>query len=122
MYYVYILRCRGGTLYTGVTPDLARRMAAHCAGSGAKYTRSHPPEELAALWRTDEKGDALSMEWAVKKRLTRAEKLALIAQPARLAEVPGVAAERYEYVPGVTLAGLMTERNTDCRAAEGGSH
>jgi len=119
MYYVYILRCRGGTLYTGVTPDLQRRMAAHAAGTGAKYTRSHPPEELCALWRTAEKGHALSLEWAVKKRLTRAQKLALIAQPERLGEVPGIAAERYEYVANVTLAGLMTDR-TDCRAGEGG--
>ena len=110
MYYIYILRCRGGALYTGVTPDLKRRMAAHAAGTGAKYTRARPPEEIAALWRTAEKGDALSLEWAVKNRLTRAGKLALIAEPARLTEVPGVAAERYEYTAHVTLADCLEGR------------
>ena len=38
-YYVYMLRCRGGSLYTGMTNDVARRMAMHCSGRGAKYTR-----------------------------------------------------------------------------------
>ena len=42
-YYVYILRCRGGSLYTGITNDVEHRMAAHLSGRGAKYTRSHPP-------------------------------------------------------------------------------
>ena len=42
-YYVYMLRCRGGSLYTGMTNDVARRMAMHCSGRGAKYTRG--------LWR-----------------------------------------------------------------------
>ena len=61
MNYTYILRCRDGTLYTGWTNDLDRRLAAHNAGSGAKYTRSRRPVEVRI------------------KRLTRAEKLALIA-------------------------------------------
>ena len=104
LYYIYILRCRDGTLYTGVTPDLPRRMAAHIAGTGAKYTRSHPPEELEAVWAAGEKGDALSLEYAIKKRLDRGQKLALIAAPERLEELTGLAAARYEPVPGVTLA------------------
>lgn len=54
-YYVYMLRCRGGSLYTGMTNDVARRMAMHCSGRGAKYTRAHPPEALAALWRCGDK-------------------------------------------------------------------
>ena len=110
MYYVYILRCRDGTLYTGITPDLGRRMAAHVAGTGAKYTRSHPPEEIAAVWRTEEKTDALRLEWAVKKRLTRAQKLSLIADPGRLRELlPGLETEQFAYVPGVTLESLRGE-------------
>ena len=110
MYYVYILRCRDGTLYTGITPDLGRRMAAHVAGTGAKYTRSHPPEEIAAVWRTEEKTDALRLEWAVKKRLTRAQKLSLIADPGRLGELlPGLETERFEHIPGVTLESLRGE-------------
>lgn len=106
MYYVYILRCRDGTLYTGMTPDLPRRMAAHRAGTGAKYTRSHPPEELAAVWATEEKTDAMRLEYAVKKRLTRAEKLALIAAPERLGELLDTA-ERFTHVPGVTLENCL---------------
>ena len=111
MYYVYVLRCRGGTLYTGFTPDLSRRMAAHCAGTGAKYTRSHPPEEIEAVWRTEEKTDALRLEYAIKKRLTRAEKLRLIAAPQRLGELTGLEPERFQHLPGVTLAncGGMTD-------------
>ncbi len=46
MNYVYILRCADGTLYTGWTTDLNRRLAAHNAGSGAKYTRSRRPVAL----------------------------------------------------------------------------
>jgi putative endonuclease len=109
MYYVYILRCRDGTLYTGITPDLGRRMAAHVVGTGAKYTRSHPPEEIEALWRTAEKNDALRLEWAVKKRLTRAQKLSLIAAPQRLEELTGLETERFEHIPGVTLESLRGE-------------
>lgn len=77
MYYVYILRCRDGTLYTGITDDLARRLAAHNSGRGAKYTRGRGPVELA-YWETcPDKSAALRREYAVK-RLTRQEKLALI--------------------------------------------
>ena len=107
MYYVYMLRCRDGTLYTGITPDLARRMAAHRAGTGAKYTRSHPPEEIAAVWVTEEKTDAMRLEYAVKKHLTRAEKLALASAPRRLGELlPALEPERFRHLPGVTLAAL----------------
>ena len=43
-WWVYMLRCRDGSLYTGVTTDVERRFAQHRAGTGAKYTRTHPPE------------------------------------------------------------------------------
>ena len=46
MWYVYVLRCGDGTLYTGTTDDVARRLAAHRAGKGAKYTRGRGPLEL----------------------------------------------------------------------------
>ena len=45
-WWVYMLRCRDGSLYTGVTTDVERRFAQHRAGTGAKYTRSHPPEAI----------------------------------------------------------------------------
>lgn len=77
-YFVYILRCADGTLYTGVATDVARRVAAHNSGRGAKYTRARLP--VAAVYSEAAAGRsaALKREAAIK-RLTRAEKLALIA-------------------------------------------
>ena len=80
MYFVYMVQCTDGTYYTGITPDVCHRMQAHCAGKGAKYTRSHPIASLCALWRTEEKTAAARLEYAIKKRLCREEKKMLIAQ------------------------------------------
>ena len=111
MYYVYVLRCRGDTLYTGITPDVCRRMRAHCGGSGAKYTRSHPPQALACLWRAADKVSAARLEYAVKKRLDRRDKLALIADPARLGTLlPALSALDFTHIPGVTLADCLEGR------------
>ena len=77
MYWVYILRCRDGTLYTGITDDLDRRIQAHNAGVGAKYTRGRGPVELVYREAQPDKSSALRREYAVK-RLTRQEKLRLI--------------------------------------------
>ena len=77
MYWVYILRCRDGTLYTGITDDLDRRLRAHNAGTGAKYTRGRGPVELVYREEQPDRSAALRREWAIK-RLTRHEKLALI--------------------------------------------
>lgn len=74
---VYILRCGDGTLYTGCTNDLPRRLAAHQSGKGAKYTRSRPPVALAYQEAAEDKSAALRRERAIKA-LTRQEKLALI--------------------------------------------
>ena len=78
MNYTYILRCGDGSLYTGWTNDLARRLAAHRAGRGGKYTRSHLPVELVYWESFGSKGEAMARERAVKG-LSRGEKLALIA-------------------------------------------
>ncbi len=74
---VYILRCGDGTLYTGVTNDLPRRLKAHQTGRGARYTRSRPPVALAYREEVPDKSAALRREIAIK-RLSRREKLALI--------------------------------------------
>lgn len=76
-YWVYILRCADGTLYTGCTNDLSRRLAAHNAGKGAKYTRSRRPVELVYREEVPDKSAALRREAAIKG-LRRIEKLALI--------------------------------------------
>ncbi|WP_299447370.1 GIY-YIG nuclease family protein [uncultured Phascolarctobacterium sp.] len=76
--YVYMLRCKDGSLYTGWTNDLQHRLAAHNAGKGAKYTRGRGPLYLVYTEELSDKETALKREAAIKK-LTRAEKLALCA-------------------------------------------
>ena len=76
--YIYILRCADGTLYTGWTNDLEKRLAAHQSGKGCKYTRARLPVELVYSERFDTKQAAMRREWEIKQ-LTREEKLALIA-------------------------------------------
>lgn len=74
---VYMLRCADGSLYTGCTNDLARRVAAHAAGKGARYTRSRRPVVLVWSARVKDRGAALRREYRLKQ-LTRKEKLALV--------------------------------------------
>ena len=77
-YLVYILLCGDGTLYTGCTNDLDRRLRAHQAGRGAKYTRSRLPVELVYREAVPDRSAALRREAAIK-RMDRLAKLALIA-------------------------------------------
>ena len=77
MYFVYLLHCSDGTLYTGCTNDLDRRLAAHNAGKGAKYTRSRRPVTLVYWEQAADRSAALRREWAIK-HLTRQQKLELI--------------------------------------------
>jgi putative endonuclease len=74
---VYLLRCGDGTLYAGATNDLAARVERHGTGQGARYTRSRLPVELVFAVRVRDRSAALRREAAVKK-LSRAEKLALV--------------------------------------------
>ncbi len=77
MNYVYMLRCRDGSLYTGWTNDLEKRLKAHNSGSASKYTRTRLPAELVYFEEWESKEAAMSREWHIK-RLTREEKLKLI--------------------------------------------
>lgn len=74
----YILRCSDGTLYTGWTNDIEKRLRAHNEGQGAKYTRGRTPVELVYLEEFDTKQEAMKRETAIKK-LTKKDKLHLIA-------------------------------------------
>ncbi len=75
--FVYILECKDGSLYTGWTNDLEKRVAAHNEGRGAKYTKGRGPVVLR-YWETfATKEEAMSREYHIK-RLSRAEKMALI--------------------------------------------
>ena len=78
-WYVYVLCCGDGSLYTGYTDNIPRRLAVHQSGKGAKYTRSRLPVELAYWEELPDKSAALRREAAIKQ-LTRKEKLGLIAE------------------------------------------
>ncbi|MEY8436691.1 GIY-YIG nuclease family protein [Atopobiaceae bacterium 24-176] len=75
-YSVYMVRCCDGSLYTGYTVDVPRRVAAHNAGSGARYTKSRRPVTLAACAAFPSRHEAMRAE-ALIKGLSRAEKLSL---------------------------------------------
>ncbi|MGA7593830.1 MAG: GIY-YIG nuclease family protein [Gallionella sp.] len=77
----YILSCADGTLYTGITNDLGKRLAAHDAGTAARYTRGRGPVRLAFAEACADKSAALKREMDIK-RLPRTGKLALIASAA----------------------------------------
>ena len=76
-WYVYILRCTDGTLYTGSTDDVTRRVAVHNSGKGAKYTRGRTPVEVVYTEECESYSAALKREYAIKQ-LSRQEKLNLI--------------------------------------------
>lgn len=76
-WFVYILNCADGTLYTGITNDLDRRIKAHNAGTASKYTRVRRPVSIVYSEEVETKGDALRRELQIK-RLTRSEKMAII--------------------------------------------
>ena len=78
MNYTYILKCADGSLYTGWTTDLEKRIHTHNLGTGAKYTKSRRPVELVYYETFDTKEEAMRREYAIK-HLTREQKLALIA-------------------------------------------
>ena len=80
VYYVYILRCEGGSLYTGITTDPARRLRQHKGelSGGAKFTAWKKPLGYAAVWTAPDRSAASRLEARIK-RLTHAQKEALIA-------------------------------------------
>ncbi len=77
MNYTYILKCRDGSLYTGWTTDLERRLKEHNSGKGAKYTKSRRPVVLAYYETFDTKEEAMKREYAIKQ-LKRKDKLMLL--------------------------------------------
>ena len=79
MYYVYILLCRDGTLYTGSTNDVGKRFKDHLEGRGARYTKSHKPKKLIYQESFSTKSEALKREAGIKI-MTKAKKEALAAR------------------------------------------
>ena len=76
---VYLMLCRGGRLYCGITTDLASRWAAHVAGKGARFTRAFPPVSIVAATRVAARGEALSLEAQVKRQRREAKRSTLLA-------------------------------------------
>lgn len=72
-WFLYLIECRDGSIYTGITVDVAARYAAHCAGRGARYTRSHPPLRLLAWEDHADRAAASRAEYRIKQ-LSAAEK------------------------------------------------
>lgn len=74
MWFVYVLLCKDGSLYTGVTNNLEKRVLAHKNGQGGHYTRSHKIKRLIYQEKLNSKSAALKREYQIKK-LRRAEKV-----------------------------------------------
>jgi putative endonuclease len=77
-WFVYVIECRDGSLYTGIAVDVAARFAKHAAGKGGRYTRSHPPLRVLAQWPCTGRSEATRAELAIK-RLSPTAKRALCA-------------------------------------------
>ncbi len=77
MYFVYILECEDGSLYTGITTELARRLEEHKAGKGGQYTRSRGAKRIVYTEKCADRSKALKREVDIK-RLSRTEKLLLV--------------------------------------------
>jgi len=76
-WHVYIVECSDGTLYTGISNDVDKRIRDHNSGIGSKYTKGRRPVKLLARWDCADKSDASKMEYRIK-RLTREDKLRAI--------------------------------------------
>jgi putative endonuclease len=79
---LYLLECRGGSLYAGISNDLAKRLKAHEQGTGARYTRANPPVRVVGVRGFSNRSTASQAEWRIKQ-LTRPQKLSFIATLAR---------------------------------------
>ncbi|WJI14762.1 GIY-YIG nuclease family protein [Pseudoxanthomonas winnipegensis] len=78
-WFVYLLECRNGSYYCGITTDVAARFAAHQQGRGARYTRAHPPLRTLASRAYPDRASAARAEWQVKQ-LPRARKQAWLTE------------------------------------------
>jgi putative endonuclease len=103
-WFLYMIECRDGSIYTGIAVDVEARYARHCAGKGARYTRSHPPKRLLTRLRYPDRSAALKAEYRMKQ-LTAREKREFCRRRAAKAKTP--------------RAGSRARRTTGRRAAAG---
>ena len=80
MWHLYLIECKNGAYYAGITNDLEARYAAHVRGQGAKYTKANPPLRLLGSKAYPDRPSALRAEWAIKQ-LQKSKKLAYLAAP-----------------------------------------
>jgi len=73
-WYVYILKCSDGTLYTGITTDTIRRLEEHNNGTGARYTRGRSPVKLVYRTGAEDRSEASRLEYQIKKRSRKQKK------------------------------------------------
>ena len=66
-WFVYLIECKDGSIYTGIAIDVDARYAAHVNGKGARYTRSHPPRRLLAAVKYSDRSAAAKAEYRVKQ-------------------------------------------------------
>ncbi len=85
-WFVYVIECRDGSLYTGIAVDVEKRFAKHAAGKGGRYTRSHPPLRVLASFPCADRSVALKAEHAIKK-LSPAAKRALCVGELRIEQI-----------------------------------
>ncbi len=113
-YYVYVLECEDGSLYSGITTDVARRMSEHLGQRppGARYTQLHRPVALVGLWSCEGRSLACKLEWRLH-HASRARKLELLA-------VPELAGGEWEAVDPGARAALWAEAAGGDQAVEGG--
>ena len=105
MYYTYVIRCEGGSVYTGIAKNMFTRMAEHASQTGkcAKYTKGHKVISLDALWSSRDRSSACRLEYALKT-LTKKEKELLLKKPFLLSYLlPAMEKEDYVYHPKACL-------------------
>jgi formylglycine-generating enzyme required for sulfatase activity len=103
LWFVYVVRCRDDSLYTGITTDVASRVAVHNAGTGARYTRARRPVQLVHVERKRSRSTALRREAHIKS-LSRRQKVELVSRPAQAQARPRA---RPAAVAVVAMAGFM---------------
>lgn len=72
-WFLYLIECQDGSIYTGITPNVTRRYTAHVAGKGARYTRAHPPKQLLAVFFYPSRAMASQAEYITKQLPARAK-------------------------------------------------
>ncbi len=82
-WFVYLIECNNGSIYTGITVDVEARYAAHLSGKGARYTRAHPPQRLLAVVEYPDRSSASKAEYRIKQ-WSAEEKRQFCLSPVRL--------------------------------------